>query len=83
MGKTKRRAKHAASDEDREIADLREALKPVFAAGVSVWRMASACGAHHADMQGFLDGQISLTSALRLRLKLQIPELLHEHDPKP
>lgn len=90
MGKGKKHRKHAAAaaapaepavDEEQEIRALRAALKPVLAAGIPVQRIASAAGAHPLDMQGFLEGRVSLTFELRRRLRAQIGELLHDADP--
>ncbi|HVO29381.1 MAG TPA: hypothetical protein VMV18_01540 [bacterium] len=86
MGKHKhRKQRHAAGeapvDEEREIRELRAALQPVLDAGVKVQRIASACGAHPLDMQGFVEGRVSLTFELRRRLREQLAELLHDADP--
>lgn len=66
-------------DEAREIAALRKALEPVLARGLTHYRIASAAGAHPEDMRGFLEGRVSLTYAVRERLRAQIPDLMGEN----
>lgn len=68
-------------DEEQDIAATRSALGPVLKAGLTTHRIASAAGAHAKDMQGFLDGRLSLTWELRKRLRDQIPSLLESADP--
>ena len=80
MTKKKKKAPRAGGalfppDEAQEIAALHAALKPVLARGVTVYRLASACGAHPADVQGFVEGRVSLTQAIRRRLLEQLPSL--------
>lgn len=87
MGKRKRRKQAVPAipgveaDEAREIAALRAAIAPLVARGMRVQRIASAAGAHPLDMQGFLDGRVSLTWELRERLRQQLPGLESELDP--
>ena len=78
MGKDKKnnRAVDVPADEAKDIAITRDALQPVLKAGLTAHRIASAAGAHPADMQGFLEGRVSLTWELRQRLREQIPGLL-------
>lgn len=63
-------------DEAADIAATRKALDPLLARGISAFRLASACGAHPDDLRGFLDGRVSLTPALRNRLKSAVPSIL-------
>ena len=85
MGKGKKKKRvpvlDVPADEARDIAQTRDALKPLLAAGLRAHRLASAAGAHPLDMQGFLDGRVSLTWELRKRLRDQIPSLLDAADP--
>lgn len=71
----------AADPEQADIDATRAALSPVIERGVSPHRMASACGAHPEDLKGFLEGRISLTPALRARLRASVPSLLDALDP--
>lgn len=69
---------------DEEAADIlatRAAIEPLLARGISAQRMASACGAHPDDLRGFLDGRVSLTPALRGRLKDSVSSILDSLDP--
>lgn len=65
-----------------DIAATLAALGPLLDAGVSPHRLASACGAHPEDLRGFLDGRVSLTPALRSRLRDAVPSLLDALDPR-
>lgn len=91
MGKARKGKKPAPrpapadGGDDPEAADIaatRAALGPLLDAGVSSHRMASVCGAHPDDLRGFLDGRISLTPALRARLREAVPSLLDALDPR-
>ena len=93
MGKGRKGKKHASpgpaaapvDGEDPEAADIAatlSALGPAIDAGVGPHRLASACGAHPDDLRGFLDGRISLTPALRKRLRDAVPSLLDALDPR-
>lgn len=66
----------AAHDEDADIAATRKALEPLVKKGVGPHRLASACGAHVDDLRGFLEGRVSLTPALRARLRAAVPSIL-------
>jgi hypothetical protein len=63
-------------EEAADIAATRKLLDPLIARGISAHRMASACGAHPEDLRGFLEGRVSLTPALRARLKVAVPSIL-------
>lgn len=63
-------------EDERDIAETREALAPVLKKGVNAHRLASLAGAHPEDMRGFLEGRVSLTWQLRKRLRDAVPDLL-------
>ena len=71
----------APVDEEAEIASTRAAIAPAVAQGISHFRLASACGAHPDDLKGFLEGRVSLTPALRARLRAAAPSILEGLDP--
>ena len=78
---SKKRA--GAEDPDAEdIAATMAALGPLIDAGVNAHRLASACGAHPEDLRGFLEGRVSLTPALRERLRAAAPSILESLDPR-
>jgi hypothetical protein len=81
MGKGRSNGKAGPPDEAADIALTLAAIRPAIKAGVPVQRMGATAGAHPADMQGFLDGRVSLTWALRKRLREQAPSLLDGSDP--
>ena len=63
-------------DEAADIATTRKLLGPLLERGITAHRLASACGAHPEDLRGFLEGRVSLTYALRARLKVAVPSIL-------
>lgn len=87
MAKRKAAPKPDASPiakDDPEAADIaatRKAVEPAIAKGVGAHRLASACGAHADDLKGFLEGRVSLTPALRARLRAAVPSLIEALDP--
>ena len=74
-------ANGGADPEQADIDATRVAVEPAIARGISPHRMASACGAHPEDLKGFLEGRVSLTPALRARLRASVPSLLDALDP--
>ena len=68
--------------EERDIAETRKVIEPLVMAGVSHFRLASACGAHPEDLRGFLEGRVSLTPALRARLREAVPGILGSLEPR-
>jgi hypothetical protein len=92
MAKAKKKKAGAASaaappgsedPEERDIALTKKAIEPVLAAGLSHFKLASAAGAHPDDMKGFLEGRVSLTFALRERLRAAAPGLLETKEGLP
>lgn len=82
--KAPKTASAAAPGNDPETADIlatRKAVEPAIEKGVGAHRLASACGAHPDDLKGFLEGRVSLTPALRARLRAAVPSLLEALDP--
>ena len=71
-----REPREPANPEERDIAETKKAIEPVLAAGLSHFKLASAAGAHPDDMKGFLEGRVSLTFAVRERLRAAAPGLL-------
>jgi hypothetical protein len=63
-------------EEAADIAATRKALEPLVEKGISAHRLASACGAHPEDLRGFLSGRVSLTPALRARLRVAVPSIV-------
>ena len=70
------------ADEAKDIEETRAALQPLLAHDVSPHRIASSCGAHPDDLRGFLEGRVSLTWALRARLRATAPSILEGLDPR-
>jgi len=90
MGKRRRKAgdppvsaNGTAPDDEREIAELRAALAPLIARGVSHFRLAAAAGVHPEDMKGFLEGRVSLTGGTRERLLASVPTIAVEKESPP
>lgn len=83
MAKGRRTAgpRAVTDQESADIAATRRAIEPLLAAGVSPHRLASACGAHVDDLRGFLEGRVSLTPALRERLRAAVPAIALALDP--
>lgn len=69
------------AEEAKDIEATRAVLAPVLAREVPHHRIAAACGAHPDDLRGFLEGRVTLTWALRSRLRSAVPGILESLDP--